>query len=193
MHFCNVYFVVSIYVRLKHHSSFNHFSTSRQATATLKIFLTQTFHVLNTVSEGINYTQYTGYSLIIIYTIILLRSVDITNCSSQSLLDRLGRCLKLSVSTDTSSHEFTSQFGLAIFVYAKNTQKLSRRLSLTQVSVEYAGHGRSIASDNMTGDNSDHSGKRLRQNGEKQQVKTATTRVYTLASRLEKCGLGIIT
>ena len=43
----------------------------------------------------------------------------------------------------------------------------------------------------MSGDNNDHSGVRLSQNGEMQQVTTATTRDY-LHSRLEKCGLGII-
>ena len=47
-----------------------------------------------------------------------------------------------------------------------------------------ASHGRSIASDNTSGDNSDHSGEILSQNGKKQQVKTATARGYT--SRLEK-------
>ena len=47
------------------------------------------------------------------------------NCKSQFLLDRLGRCITLFVSTDsTSCHEFPSQFGLAIFLYAKNTQYL---------------------------------------------------------------------
>ena len=78
------------------------------------------------------------------------------------------------VSTDsrpTSSHEFAFRFGLAIFVlYAKNTQKLSRRPRLEQVSVECTGHGRSIASDNMSGDNSDHSGKRLSQNGDNESL-----------------------
>ena len=61
-----------------------------------------------------------------IYTIILLKSVclsQLANCRSQFLLDRLGRCLKLFVSTEsTSCHEFASQFGLANFVYVKNTQ-----------------------------------------------------------------------
>ena len=47
----------------------------------------------------------------------------LSNCRSQFLLDRLGRCLKLFVSTDsTFCHEFASQLGLDIFVYAKNTQ-----------------------------------------------------------------------
>ena len=114
----------------------------------------------------------------------------LANCRWQFLLDRLRRCLKLFVSTEsTSCHEFVSQFGLAIFLYAKNFQKLLRRPSLAQVSVEWTserpmekgrndGHGRSIASDSVSGDNSDHSGDRLSQNGEKQQVKTPTTRVY---------------
>ena len=40
------------------------------------------------------------------------------------LLDGLGRCLKLFVSTDSkSSHESASQFGLPIFLYAKKTPK----------------------------------------------------------------------
>ena len=91
----------------------------------------------------------------------------LANCRSQYLLDCLGRCLKLFVSTDsTSSHEFASQFGLAIFLYTKNTQKLSRRPSPAQVFVQCAGHGRSIASDNMSGNNSNHSGERLSQNGD---------------------------
>ena len=39
------------------------------------------------------------------------------------MLDRLGRCLKLFLSSDsTPCHEFASQFGLAIFLYAKNFQ-----------------------------------------------------------------------
>ena len=48
----------------------------------------------------------------------------LANCRSQFLLDRLGRCLKLFVSTDsTSCHEFASQFNLAIFVYAKKSNQ----------------------------------------------------------------------
>ena len=95
----------------------------------------------------------------------------LANSRSQFLLDCLGRCLKLFISTDsTSSHEFASQFGLAIFLYAKNTQKLSRRPSPVQVFVECAGHGRSIASDNMSSNNSDHSGERLSQNGDNESL-----------------------
>ena len=45
---------------------------------------------------------------------------QLANCRSQFLLDRLGRCLKLFVSTEsTSRHEFASQFGLEFF----NTRK----------------------------------------------------------------------
>ena len=89
------------------------------------------------------------------------------NCRSHLLLDCLGRCLKLFVSTDSaSSDEFEYQFGLANFLYAKNTQTLSRKQSPAQAFVECAGHGRSIASDNMSGNYSDHSGKRLRRNGD---------------------------
>ena len=72
-----------------------------------------------------------------IYTIILLSvrpsvrpSVCLSVCRSVLAhcrsIYRLGRCLKLFVSTDsTSSHEFASQFGLAFFLYAKYTHKLS--------------------------------------------------------------------
>ena len=50
----------------------------------------------------------------------------LANCRSQLLLDCLGRCLKLFVSTDsTSSHEFASQFGPAIF-YTRKTHKSYR-------------------------------------------------------------------
>ena len=45
------------------------------------------------------------------------------NCRSQFLLDRFGRCLfTVRIVDSTSFHEFASQFGLAIFLYAKNIQ-----------------------------------------------------------------------
>ena len=60
----------------------------------------------------------------VIYTTILFKSVvlsQLSNCRSQFLLDRLGKCLKLFVSTEsTSSDEFASQLGLEFFVFAKN-------------------------------------------------------------------------
>ena len=69
-------------------------------------------------------------SILCIYTIILIKSVclsQLTNCRSQFLLDRLGRCLKLFVSTEsTSCHEFASQFGLE-FVYMRKTLKTSEK------------------------------------------------------------------
>ena len=106
-----------------------------------------------------------------IYTIILLRSVTVSKLQV-AILARLSReNLKLFVSTDsTSSHEFASQFGLAIFYMRKNTQKLSRRPSPEQVFVECAGHGLSIGSDNMSGNNSDHSGERLSQIGDNESL-----------------------
>ena len=58
-----------------------------------------------------------------------------TNGRSQFLLDRLGRYLKLFVSTEsTSSHEFASQFGLAILL-CKNTQKLAETVSPARVFI----------------------------------------------------------
>ena len=42
------------------------------------------------------------------------------NCRSQFLLDRLGRCLKLIVSSESiSCYEIASQFGLEFVLYAK--------------------------------------------------------------------------
>ena len=83
----------------------------------------------------------------------------LANCRSQLLLDDIGRCLKLFVSTDgTSSHEFASQFGLAFF-YTWKTPKTyredrpSRKCLLNEPVSDpsnrggNAGHGRSIASD----------------------------------------------
>ena len=64
-----------------------------------------------------------------IYTISLSVCLSVclsqlANCRSQFLLDRLGRCLKLFISAEsTSCHELASQFGLELF-YAKNTQNL---------------------------------------------------------------------
>ena len=119
----------------------------------------------------------------------------LANSRSQFLLDRLGRCLKLFVSTESiSCHEFASQFGLPIFFVREKHPKLPRipsrpRQCLFEWSSDlplFAGHGRSIASNNkgayMSGDNSDQIGPRLSQNGEMQQVKTATTRDYTFTA-----------
>ena len=118
----------------------------------------------------------------------------LANCRSQFLLDRLGRCLKLFVSTETiSCHEFASQFGQAIFLYSKNNQNyLEYRVAHVNVMNEAAtGHcspvvvDRSLATKYMGGKNSDRigpSGIRLSQNWEMQQVKMATTRDYTFTA-----------
>ena len=127
-----------------------------------------------------------------IFTIILLKSVCLSvlaNSRSQFLLDRLGSCLKLFVSTESIfCHGFTSQFSLANFFIREKHPKLSRipirpRQCLFEWSSDrplFTGHGRSIASDN-----SDHIGPssvRLSQNGEMQQVKMASTRDYTFTA-----------
>ena len=55
----------------------------------------------------------------------------LASCSSHFLVDRLGRCLKLFVSTDsTTCHEFASQFGLDICVREKhpNRSRIPRRI-----------------------------------------------------------------
>ena len=92
---------------------------------------------------------------LVIYTIIILNYVclsQLANCRLQFLLDRLGRCLKLFVSTESKScHEFASQFGLAIF-YTRKTPKnyreirVSRKFLLSEQGCN-ASHGRSITSD----------------------------------------------
>ena len=119
-------------------------------------------------------TQDERESAVYIYTIILLKSVAVRKLQV-AILARSSREMyilsRIRVSVRPSN-----------FVYAKNTQRLSRRPSLAQVSVECATHSRLITSNNISGDNSDHSGERLNQNCEKQQVKTSTTRVYTFTT-----------
>ena len=62
------------------------------------------------------------------------------NCRSQFLLDSLGRCLYLSVSSDsTFCHEFTFQSGLAIFLFAKNFKNLGARTQRTATVVDGGG------------------------------------------------------
>ena len=117
------------------------------------------------------------------------------NCRSQFLLDRLGRCLNLFVLTEsTTSPEFASQFGLAIF-YTRKTPKnhredrVSRKCLLNEQASAMSKRGATpVTVDRspatafiMIADNIDHSGDRLSQNGRKQQVKTAT-RVYTFTT-----------
>ena len=59
------------------------------------------------------------------------------NCRSQFLLDRLGRCLKLTVSSESiSCHEFASQFGLECFSTRKNPETIVARMLFT--SIRYA-------------------------------------------------------
>ena len=127
----------------------------------------------NTLIQIENWSTY-------IYTIILLKSVDVSQLQVEFLLDRLGICLKLVVSTESiSCREFASQFGLAIVLYAKNTH--------TNVYLNEAasGHclpvtvGRSPAKTYMSGDNSDYRwrqiepkrGNATRQNGDNNRLK----------------------
>ena len=66
-----------------------------------------------------------------IYTIILSK---LANCRSQFLLDRLGRCLKLFVlSESTPCRKFASQFGLAIFFTRKTHTTSGNRIALACV------------------------------------------------------------
>ena len=79
------------------------------------------------------------------------------------------------------------------FLYAKNTHnyreyRVARTNVYLNVKTAATGHyspvtaGRSPATTYMSGGNSDYSGVRLSQNGKMQQVKTATTRDYTLTA-----------
>ena len=77
------------------------------------------------------YNKYYAFTKELCCSFINLKFVCLfANCISQFLLDHLRRYLKLFASTVIlSSHEFASQFGLANFLYVKNTQKLSRKPS----------------------------------------------------------------
>ena len=61
-----------------------------------------------------------------IYTIICLKNMSpFANCRSQFLPDRLGRCLKLAVSSESiSCHEFASQFGLEFVIREKKKKPI---------------------------------------------------------------------
>ena len=117
---------------------------------------------------------------------------QLANCRLQFLLNRLGRCIKLFVSTErTSSHEFTSRFGLYIFLNAKNTQKLWRipsrpRARLRDCSIEWTsdagkcGHGWDPLTRRT---HCDHSGDQFSQNGH-----SKWPQWQFIPSQLEKCG-----
>ena len=67
---------------------------------------------------------------------------------SQFLLDPLGRCLKLFVSTEsTSSHDFASQFGVAFFYTRKTPQQLTEDLRPREWLFEWTRERSLIASD----------------------------------------------
>ena len=67
--------------------------------------------------------------------------LQLANCRSQFLLDRLGRCLKLFVSTESKSwHEFASQFCLAIVscIRGKHPTPLGNRVASVSVYLNEA-------------------------------------------------------
>ena len=105
----------------------------------------------------------------------------LANCRAKLLLDRLGRCLKLFVSTEsTSSHELASQFGLDIF-YTRKTPKKYHEYRVARATVhlnEPATPGSAVMVERHrpVGPTAMIGGDRLSQNGEKQQFKM---RVYT--------------
>ena len=60
-----------------------------------------------------------------------MRKTMLASCRSQFLLDRLGKCLKLFVSTvGTSCHKFASQYGVEMFLYAKLGPKTTPKYRL---------------------------------------------------------------
>ena len=64
------------------------------------------------------------------------------------MLDRLGRCLTLFVSTEsTSCQEFASQFGIDIFLYAKYTIKYIKKYTPSWLGATDPSN-----SDNLNGD-----------------------------------------
>ena len=131
-----------------------------------------------------------------IYTMILLKSVGVSKLQV-AIIARSSRVMFQTVRIDWK--HILSRVRVSVrpsncFIREKHP-KLSRipsrpRQCLFEWSSDlplFDGHGRSIASDKvgayMSGDNSDHIGPsavRLSQNGEMQQVKTATTRYYTM-------------
>ena len=89
-----------------------------------------------------------------IYTIICLKSVCLATFAdgrSQFLLDRLGRCLKLIVSSgSTSCHEFASQFGLAFF-YTRKTSINYRECRVSRIwLLNEKGRNAGLAGDRST-------------------------------------------
>ena len=64
----------------------------------------------------------------------------LANYRSQLLLDCLGRCIKLFVSTDSTS----SQFGLAVFIYAREKHTKAIAKSESRASVFWMRRSRSI-------------------------------------------------
>ena len=146
-----------------------------------------------------------------IYTIILLKSVCLSlyvNYRPQFLLDRLGRYLKMFVSTVIPSflRVRISVRPSNVFMgekHPKLSQKLSHRTSIRLIASarrnadnlngDNCGHGWSPVThrngDNLNGDNCGHSGNRLSQNGRKSTSKNSDNKSW----RLEKIVLGIIT
>ena len=131
-----------------------------------------------------------SYEVMIIYTIILLKSVGVRKRQVAILARSSREMSQLFVSTDsTSCHEFASQFGLAFFVYARNIHKLSRKPTLAHLAVEWtsgAGNNavtvewpatlrRRINCGNAEPD-------RLTKNSKNQPVETTTMRVYTFTA-----------
>ena len=89
----------------------------------------------------------------LIYTTVCLSVCLATfaDCRSQFLLDRLGRCLKLIVSSgSTSCHEFASQFGLAFF-YTRKTSINYRECRVSRIwLLNEKGRNAGLAGDRST-------------------------------------------
>ena len=79
--------------------------------------------------------QLRDVATLVVSIIFSLNMSLLSNCRTQFLLDRrLGRCLKLFVSTEsTSCQEFVSQFGLALFIREKHPKPQGNRVDSTSV------------------------------------------------------------
>ena len=113
-----------------------------------------------------------------------MRKTLLASCRSQFLLDRLGKCLKLFVSTvGTSCHKFASQYGLDMFLYAKFGPKTTPNTGSGPVAYCLpVTLDRSPATTCFSGDHRGPCGVRSSQYGEMQQVKTTRTRDYTFTA-----------
>ena len=128
-------------------------------------------------------TTWMGERCCLVYTIILLKSVAVSKVQV-AILARLFREMSQTVRIDWQY--ILSQVRVTVrpsnfFTSEKHTKAIAKTESRT--SVCWMRRSRSIASDNMSGNNSDHEGERLSQNGDNKSL---------YLHELEKSGLGLL-